>query len=171
MARKTGKKATQERLYIAYGSNLNLPQMERRCPTAKVVGASEIKNYELLFRGVATVEPKKGASVPILLWKIEALDEAALDRYEGWPHLYRKEMMDVELEGKSVSAMVYVMNDVRFLGLPPESYYKVIEEGYQAAGFDTAVLEHALERTEEMMKQEESQYHQQRFHDLDGFHL
>lgn len=171
MARRTGKKATQERLYIAYGSNLNLPQMGRRCPTAKVVGTSEIKNYELLFRGVATVEPKEGASVPILLWKIEALDEAALDRYEGWPRLYRKEMMDVELEGKSVPAMVYVMNDVRFLGMPSESYYKVIEEGYQTAGFDTAVLEHALERTEEMMKQEESQYHQQRFHDLDGFHL
>ena len=171
MARRTGKKATQERLYIAYGSNLNLPQMELRCPTAKVVGTSEIKNYELLFRGVATVEPKEGASVPILLWKIEALDEAALDRYEGWPHLYRKEMMDVELEGKSVSAMVYVMNDVRFFGMPLESYYKVIEEGYQTAGFDTAVLEHARERTKEMMKQEESQYHQQRFHDLDGFHL
>ena len=171
MARRTGKNATQERLYIAYGSNLNLPQMGRRCPTAKVVGTSEIKNYELLFRGVATGEPKEGASVPILLWKIEALDEAALDRYEGWPHLYRKEMMDVELEGKSVSAMVYVMNDVRFLGMPSESYYKVIEEGYQTAGFDTAVLEHALERTKEMMKQEESQYHQQRFHDLDGFHL
>ena len=44
MARRTGKNATQERLYIAYGSNLNLPQMERRCPTAKVVGTSEIKN-------------------------------------------------------------------------------------------------------------------------------
>ena len=117
------------------------------------------------------MEPKEGASVPILLWKIEALDEAALDRYEGWPHLYRKEMMDVELEGKSVSAMVYVMNDVRFLGMPLESYYKVIEEGYQTAGFDTAVLEHALARTEEMMEQENAQYHQQGFDDMDGFHL
>ena len=47
-------------LYIAYGSNLNLPQMAFRCPTAKVVGASEIESCELLFRGnrrgvVATV--------------------------------------------------------------------------------------------------------------------
>ena len=25
--------------YIAYGSNLNLEQMARRCPTAKVIGA------------------------------------------------------------------------------------------------------------------------------------
>ena len=48
--------------YIAYGSNLNLEQMARRCPTAKVIGAGEIRDHELLFRGyresaVATVEP------------------------------------------------------------------------------------------------------------------
>lgn len=171
MARRTGKKAVQDRLYIAYGSNLNLPQMEQRCPYAKVVGASEIKNYELLFRGFATVEPKEGATVPVLLWKIEPLDEAALDRYEGWPHLYRKEMMDVELEGKNVSAMVYVMNDERSLGMPSEVYYRIIEEGYHSVGFDTAVLEHALARTEEMMEQENAQYHQQGFDDMDGFHL
>ena len=53
----------KQRLYIAYGSNLNLEQMAFRCPTAKVVGKSELKDYELLFRGgrrgaVATVEPK-----------------------------------------------------------------------------------------------------------------
>lgn len=51
----------KQRLYIAYGSNLNLEQMAFRCPTAKVVGKSELKDYELLFRGgrrgaVATVE-------------------------------------------------------------------------------------------------------------------
>ena len=28
-------------LYIAYGSNLNLPQMAFRCPTATVAGTSE----------------------------------------------------------------------------------------------------------------------------------
>ena len=56
---------TKNRLYIAYGSNLHLPQMAFRCPTAKVVGASEVKGYELLFRGgsrgaVATIEPLEG---------------------------------------------------------------------------------------------------------------
>ena len=40
----------KQRLYIAYGSNLNLEQMAFRCPTAKVVGKSELKDYELLFR-------------------------------------------------------------------------------------------------------------------------
>lgn len=35
----------KSRLYIAYGSNLHLPQMAFRCPTAKVVGASEVKGF------------------------------------------------------------------------------------------------------------------------------
>ena len=108
---------------------------------ATVAGTSEIKGYELLFRGVATVEPKEGGSVPVLLWNIEPWDELALDRYEGWPHLYRKEMMDVELEGETVSAMVYVMNDGRSLAMPSDVYYEVIEDGYKTAGFDIGVLE------------------------------
>ncbi len=49
--------------------------MARRCPTAKVIGKGEIKDHELLFRGhsmsaVATVEPKAGSSVPVLIWEI-----------------------------------------------------------------------------------------------------
>lgn len=165
------KKAEQKKLYIAYGSNLNLPQMAVRCPTATVKGSGEIKGYELLFRGVATVEPKEGGSVPVLLWDISPRDEAALDRYEGWPHLYRKEMMDVEMEGKTVSAMVYVMNDGRSLSLPSERYYGVIEEGYKTAGFPTAVLEQALARTLEKMDQEESQWRQVSMKEAPGFHL
>lgn len=78
----------KQRLYIAYGSNLNLEQMAFRCPTAKVVGKSELKDYELLFRGgrrgaVATVEPKAGSTVPVLVWEIQKKDEASLDLYEG----------------------------------------------------------------------------------------
>jgi hypothetical protein len=147
------KKKT-ERLYIAYGSNLNRPQMERRCPGASVAGISEVADYELLFRNVATIEPRKGAKVPVVLWQITPEDERALDRYEGWPRLYRKEMMELELEGKPVSAMVYVMNEGRKADLPASYYYDVISEGYQTFGFDEKVLEQAVGRTMELIKQE-----------------
>ena len=40
-----------KKYYIAYGSNLNVRQMKFRCPTAKVVGTSVIKGYELLYKG------------------------------------------------------------------------------------------------------------------------
>ena len=143
------------KLYIAYGSNLNLPQMAFRCPTAKVVGASALKDYELLFRGgrrgaVATVEPKEGSTVPVLLWEISGKDEESLDRYEGYPHFYGKQMMEAEIGGKTVSAMVYAMMPGHEFGIPSDYYANVIREGYESAGFDTKILEEAIGHAREL---------------------
>ena len=150
---------SKKRLYIAYGSNLNLPQMALRCPSAKTVGTAMLRDHELLFRGwkrggVATVEPRAGSAVPVLVWDIKPKDEIALDRYEGFPNLYTKRMMDIELDGKAVSAMVYVMTPGHDAGYPSQYYLDVIAEGYKSAGFDPAVLDAAVERTGEIMQQE-----------------
>ena len=107
---------TKCRLYIAYGSNLNLEQMKRRCPTAEVVGTAELKNWRLRFRGgshsaVATIEREQGFTVPVLIWRIQPEDEVALNRYEGFPFLYRKETLRLTVNGKRVRAMVYIMNE------------------------------------------------------------
>ena len=155
------------RLYIAYGSNLNLSQMAYRCPTAKVVGKSELKGYELLFRGgrrgaVATVEPKEDSSVPVLLWNIQEADEAALDRYEGYPRFYDKQMMEVELKGKSVSAMVYVMTPGHAFGIPSYYYANTILEGYKTAGFDPKILKQAIDRAFDLVWQDEQEGGQSR---------
>lgn len=138
-----------KKLYLAYGSNLNLSQMAERCPTAKAVGAVALKDYRLLFRGgpgaVATIEPSNGSNVPALLWEIEPSDEAALDRYEGFPFLYRKETVRVRLGSKAADAMVYIMNGGRPLSVPGSRYYNTILEGYASAGFDPAILQKAVE--------------------------
>lgn len=164
----------KERLYIAYGSNLNLPQMAFRCPTAEVAGKSELKGYELLFRGgrrgaVATVEPKDGGSVPVLLWKIREADEEALDRYEGYPHFYEKQMMEVELDGKPVSAMVYVMTPGHEFGIPSDYYADVIREGYETAGFDLQILEDAIDHAYELVTQQTEQAGQQSLFGMGGW--
>ena len=135
-------------LYAAYGSNLNRARMAARCPTARVVGAGAIKDRRLLFRGsragaVATVEPCKGDSVPVLVWSLTPADEAALDRYEGFPTLYRKEKVSIRLDGKSVRAMIYVMNEGYAMGQPGALYYSIIRDGYKEAGFDLEVLRRA----------------------------
>ena len=72
-------------LYFAYGSNINLDQMQYRCPDATVYGQAVLDNYDLRFRGsgVATVEPKEGACVYGLLWELTDKCEASLDRYPG----------------------------------------------------------------------------------------
>lgn len=151
----------KEKLYLAYGSNLNQTQMAFRCPTAEVVGTSELKGYELLFRGgrigaVATVEPKEGGSVPVLLWKIRKEDEEALDRYEGYPRLYGKQMLQVELEGKEVSAMGYIMTPGHELGVPSDGYADIIWEGYDQCGLDTKPLEDAINRAYAAVSGQES---------------
>ena len=133
------------KIYLAYGSNLNLEQMSRRCPYAKVLGTTKLEGYELLFRGyhesaVATVEPKDGSSVPVLLWKTTDMDEISLDHYEGFPHHYRKENIKVMFEGKEVEAYIYIMNDGRPINSPSCFYYTTIREGYIDCGFDINFL-------------------------------
>lgn len=144
----------ENKIYLAYGSNLNLEQMEYRCPYARVLGTAVLQDYQLLFRGgissaVATVEPLKGSSVPVLLWDITPRDEEALDRYEGWPHLYRKETVQVIVGKKNISAMVYIMNEGRPLGIPSEYYLDTILDGYETAGFDKEILSQAVKNSAE----------------------
>ena len=147
-------------LYIAYGSNLNLKQMAKRCPTAKVVGAAVLYGKHLLFRGshggaVATVEPHRGGQVPVLVWEITPTDERALDRYEGFPFLYRKETALVKLDGKPTEAMIYIMNagegdNYKPLNQPGVLYFSVIREGYKSANFNMDVLRRATQRSIEL---------------------
>ncbi len=136
----------QRKLYVAYGSNLHKVQMKRRCPDARIIGKGVIQDYELEFRGVATIKPSPGLSVPVVVWSISESDELELDRYEGVGQgLYRKEMIEVKLqlgakeEGnntKSVQAMVYIMNvdESRPIAPPSPFYYEVIREGYMHHG-------------------------------------
>lgn len=158
----------QRKKYIAYGSNLNLRQMAKRCPTAVVAGKGELKDHELLFRGrrqsaVATVEPKEGASVPVLIWEIGPEDEKNLDVYEGYPRLYGKKDLLVETEGGQEHIMAYVMQDGREIGTPSPAYLETITVGYLDAGFDVERLAQSLSHCEDLAGQEEETWNQQLF--------
>ena len=139
-----------KKLYIAYGSNMNIDQMARRCPTAKVVANSWLEGYKLRFKGnpyraVATVEPSKDDLVPIIIWEIQPEDEACLDIYEGYPRLYRKETLTVKLGKKEYPAMIYIMNGEKYdYEYPSKSYFDTIRIGYLSAGFDLKLLHQAV---------------------------
>lgn len=134
------------KLYIAYGSNLNIDQMKRRCPDAEIVTTSFINNYQLTFRGnsrgfgVANIEPKKGARVPVGVWQISESDEVALDRYEGFPHLYVKQNFMVLINGERHKAMAYVMRKGFSPVAPSEGYLQTIVDGFEDFHIDKAVL-------------------------------
>lgn len=150
---------TKTNLYLAYGSNLNRNQMKMRCPTAEIVDTATMKDWRLMFRGergaVATIEPSKGDTVPVLVWRLQPKDERSLDKYEGFPYLYRKEYVTVSLNGEKVSAMVYIMNETGHpYGLPSIYYLNSIQEGYLDAGFDLKNLYVAMKNSKEEAKNE-----------------
>ena len=124
------------KIYAAYGSNMNLDQMTYRCPNAKVVGKGKVRNYKLTFRGinngVANIERSQGRIVPIVLWEITPECEKALDQYEGYPRLYVKKDIRVVTEDGGVTAMAYVMaKDYEKLPAEPTKYYlNIIWKGY-----------------------------------------
>lgn len=139
----------RKKLYVAYGSNLNFHQMKYRCPGAKLCATGVIDGYELQFKGqpygaFATIAPKAGASVPVAVWEISRQNELALDRYEGYPSHYFKEEVSVQLGGREVTAMVYLMNRKMDFGLPSPYYYATVQEGYRDCGLNVSILQKAL---------------------------
>lgn len=145
-----------QELYFAYGSNMNLEQMEFRCPNAEVVGNVTLKDYRLAFRGrpygsgVATVIPEKGSQVEGVLWSITPDCEMSLDRYEGYPHLYGKEKITVQdAKGNEHLVMVYTINEpYKSCPLMPSDYYlKGILEGCRENRIPTKSIMDAVKRT------------------------
>lgn len=143
----------EKRLYVAYGSNLNLYQMKFRCPTARLVGTGIIKDHELQFKGrkdsaFATIAPSEGGTVPVAVWELQPRDEKALDRYEGYPSHYFKQDIPVEMKnGETVNGMVYIMDLRQDFGIPSPGYVQTVSEGYHNCRLDTAVLKNAVRQS------------------------
>lgn len=151
------------KLYVAYGSNLNLKQMAYRCPTAKLVGTGVIENYELQFKGMptcayATIAPCKGKSVPVAVWDIKPADEKRLDRYEGYPSHYFKQDLSVKMNNsKELTAMVYIMDLNQKFGLPSGSYYDTVRQGYNDCGLDVEMFKNAVNQSADKFVEEQNQ--------------
>ena len=138
--------------YLAYGSNLNLEQMSRRCPTARVVGKAQLENYRLAFKGQGhsgflTIEEVPGSIVPVGVFEITEFDEYNLDAYEGYPSFYDKKYVELEINNQKHQALTYVMNPKFGYAFPSMDYLHTCSVGYNDFNFDRKVLSDALETT------------------------
>lgn len=89
-----------ESLYFAFGNNLQLEQMAKRCPESRYMGIGLLHGYrwQINQRGYANVIPSEHDEVAGLCFLLSARDEARLDVSEGVAvGAYEKELMDVEL--------------------------------------------------------------------------
>lgn len=147
--------------YLAYGSNLNLPQMRERCPYAVPMGITDLPDWRLVFRGRGSgfylnVEPAPGCSVPAAVWSVDEADELALDIYEDYPKFYYKHPLPVTCRepesGRELrlDAFVYIMREGFQPGPPTEEYMEACLEGYKNFGFDPQLLWEAKAYSEEL---------------------
>ena len=130
-------------LYFAYGSNLNLFQMKRRCKDSVFLKKFELKGYRLNFISkyrAADIEKSKNSIVPGALFEISKSDEKKLDVYEDYPILYEK--LYFPYYNKKV--MTYTMVNKSPFKFPTERYLNVVKRGYKDCKLDKNYLNNAL---------------------------
>jgi gamma-glutamylcyclotransferase (GGCT)/AIG2-like uncharacterized protein YtfP len=142
--------------YFAYGSNLSLAQMHRRCPSAVVLGRAALPNHRLAFAGhsaawggaVAHVARAPGDKVEGILYLLTERDVEALDRCEGVPIVYDRVVKTVVDEhGRRRRAHVYRLDpELAIESIPGARYFEVISSAYRRLGFARDPLHAALAR-------------------------
>ena len=97
-------------LYFAYGSNMDVAAMARRCPRARPVGVARLERHQLTImrEGWLTAIRAPRVAVHGLLWELALADVPALDRYEGLSRgLYAKAVQAVIGVAGAKRALVY----------------------------------------------------------------
>jgi gamma-glutamylcyclotransferase len=104
-------------LYFGYGSNLWLYQMSTRCPTSTYLGVALLPNYQWMIneRGYANVVPSSSSTTSSsqystgvygLVFTLSSSDEAGLDKNEGVPLAYTKELLSCDFWSSNTSHKV-----------------------------------------------------------------
>ena len=133
-------------IYAAYGSNLDLKAMAKRCPDAKQLSKGILADYKLVFgaKGFLDVVPSRGDRVQVGVYAVSVDDLKTLDEYEEYPDLYDRIPLTIHTEKLGdLEALVYVMQPYTKQQLPTEAYWKTITQGFEDYGFDVSDLERA----------------------------
>jgi gamma-glutamylcyclotransferase (GGCT)/AIG2-like uncharacterized protein YtfP len=124
-------------LHFAYGTNMSVASMGRRCPDAQLEGRACLPGYRFIIMrsGYASVVPALGCRVHGLLWRVTPRDVAALNAYENLDGgLYRAVTMAVVSHRRHCAALVYIGRD-RVCGRPRPGYLDIVIEAARDARF------------------------------------
>jgi Gamma-glutamyl cyclotransferase, AIG2-like len=97
-------------IYFAYGSNMDVNAMARRCPRSRALGPARLERHRLqvMREGWLTAVRDPRSAVHGVLWELALSDVGALDRYEGLPDgLYAKFVQTIVAQRGPRQAIVY----------------------------------------------------------------
>ena len=139
--------------YFAYGSNLDLPQMKRRCPSSELISKGSLPDYRLTFNkfssgwggGVADVIQDQGSKVWGLVFELSDTDLERLDRYEGYhkdcTSLYERWKTVIDTPNGQVSDVwVYTVVEKQKFVKPTLGYLQIIKDATKKWNFPKTYL-------------------------------
>ena len=123
--------------YFAYGSNLNWPQMQRRCPSSRFICAARLPGYQfgitrhsrLRDCGTANIFPATGKEVWGAVYDVSDGDLMVMDGFEDG---YRRQILSVDPIGSDrppLDVLVYVAEVEKQVPLPSAEYKRLILQG------------------------------------------
>jgi gamma-glutamylcyclotransferase (GGCT)/AIG2-like uncharacterized protein YtfP len=134
--------------YFAYGSNMDMNRLSERgiSPTTRHKGV--LKGWKLKFNkkasagdwSFANIEPSEEDVVEGLVFTINESDLKLLDKFEGSPRHYRREILIVETPTETAKCVAYIAQPEHVVeGLIPTKEYmdflingsKMLSEEYQ----------------------------------------
>jgi len=117
-------------LHFAYGSNMSRALMEARCPGALALGTALLEGWQFVIGpgGHGSIEPRAGAMVHGVLWRLTARDLATINAYECVDTgVYLRRTLPVRHRSRLHPALVYVVRRPGH-GTPRPAYIRVIVE-------------------------------------------
>jgi gamma-glutamylcyclotransferase (GGCT)/AIG2-like uncharacterized protein YtfP len=121
---------------LGYGALTDPVTMLERCPSAVYKSIGTLDDHELYIDRCSSVRPAVGSIVKGVVWKISNKDMAELDKYEGYPYLYQRKEVDVNIDNRLVKVWVYYYAiDFKDAAEPASNkYYKTCKQGYKVFG-------------------------------------
>jgi len=133
--------------YFAYGSNMNMAQMKKRCLSPKVLGVARLPGYKLGFYGYSgiwdgaqeTVIPDPKSEVWGVLYQLKFFDCEQLDvyedaRFDGTGPYFHYPVDVIDRQQKTIDAIIYKKNILAEAQLPSAEYLDFIVQGAKEQG-------------------------------------
>jgi len=107
--------------YFTYGSNMDESRLKKRKINYEIIGLGILQDYRLRFNkiskrdnttGFANIEKFDGEVVEGIIMKIDEESLFKLDKAEGYPEHYSRDIMNIKFnEFNNVNCVVYYAND------------------------------------------------------------
>jgi gamma-glutamylcyclotransferase (GGCT)/AIG2-like uncharacterized protein YtfP len=132
--------------YFAYGSNMDMSRLSTRGVNPITRNKGTLKNWKLKFNkkasagdwSFANIEPSEGDTVEGLVFTIKESDLKLLDKFEGAPRHYRREILIVETYTEEIKCITYVAQPEHIMEglLPLEEYMDFLIKGSVLLSFE-----------------------------------